>query len=119
MARHVDSTERGALEVLLPDVPVDLQTNLSEARERFVESITLDKTCLRRRGGKRVGTEIIPGISRSILLPCHRIQNWGHMQRKLHVCSGSKQVHMRTTEHLTDGTECLGKTRPLSGKDLL
>ena len=55
---------------------------------------------------------------KSILLPCHGILDWRNISWKLCVCSGSKQVHMRTTIHLTVGTKHLLTEGSLDAKDL-
>ena len=60
-------------------------------------------------------TEIVSGMLKNILLPCHGIRTVSK-QSTSQVCSGSKQVHVWMTKYLAEGIENLGKKGQIGEK---
>ena len=126
MAGPEDPTAGRDQEFLLPEGTVDLQPTYSEARQELPgPRRELSKASLPTRAvqeeqrRKHVGSNIVPGMLKSILLQHHGIQNWKYIHKKHHVCSGSKQIYIRMTKHHPDDIEHSRKKRPLCGKDLV
>ena len=62
---------------------------------------------------------MVPWKLECILLPGHWVRSWGHIQRKLGVRPGGKEVEMRMPKHTANPLEHPRKKGSLRGENLV